>query len=122
MTRREYIWDVWFPEHATWLLLASAVMGGITATDTPGFIGSTFAWFGASSCWFWFLVALRYLTWRPWRDERRGYEPPRMPEEASGENVVPLRPPPPTTGSGVPPPPSRDCTERSPLGERSKLK
>ncbi len=88
MTRREYVLDVWLPEHGTWLALAGFVIGGVTAPPVPGAAASALAWLGAAASWVGFLVALRAVTWRPWPEvEARGYVPPPPPE-----NVVPLHP------------------------------
>ncbi|UYW28234.1 hypothetical protein OKC48_06860 [Methylorubrum extorquens] len=96
MTRREYVREVWLPEHGTWLVLACAVLGVVTAPEVAGAGAQALAWLGAAAFWAGFLVALRAVTWRPWREE---------PEAARPGNVVPIRPSPPTTGSGVQPPP-----------------
>ncbi|ACB80028.1 hypothetical protein C0214_10945 [Methylobacterium sp. DM1] len=90
MTRREYVLDVWLPEHGTWLTLACAVLGAVTAPDVPGAGAQALAWLGAAAFWGGFLVALRAVTWKPWRDE--AVEAPRP------ENVVPMRPPGPPKG------------------------
>lgn len=89
MTRREYVLDVWLPEHAAFLALACGVLGGVTAPDVPGAGAQALAWLGAAAFWAAFLVALRAVTWKPWREEV---------EAARPENVVPLRPPGPPKG------------------------
>lgn len=91
MTRREYVLDVWLPEHGTWLALACGVLGGVTAPDVPGAGAQALAWLGAAVFWGAFLIALRAVTWRPWREEAAAAEP-------RPENVVPMRPPGPPKG------------------------
>lgn len=86
MTRREYVLDVWLPEHGTWLALACGVLGAVTAPDVPGAGGQALAWLGAAAFWGGFLILLRAVTWKPWREEVAEPRP---------ENVVPLRSPPP---------------------------
>ncbi|MGA4555216.1 hypothetical protein [Methylorubrum aminovorans] len=92
MTRREYVLDVWLPEHGVWLTLACGVLGGVTAPDVPGAGAQALAWLGAAAFWAGFLTLLRAVTWRPWREEATA--------ETRPENVVPLRPP----GPPGPPP------------------
>ncbi|GLS45860.1 hypothetical protein [Methylobacterium brachythecii] len=84
MTRREYVVDVWLPEHAVWLTLACAVHCVVTAPDVPGAGAQALAWLGAAAFWGGFLVVLRGLTWSPWREETPG--------AGNRDNVVPIRP------------------------------
>ena len=84
MTRREYVFDVWLPEHAVWLTLACAVLGVVTAPDVPGAGAQALMWIGAAAFWAAFLAVLRGLTWRPWREE--------TPVAGNRDNVVTLRP------------------------------
>ncbi|UYW30365.1 hypothetical protein [Methylorubrum extorquens] len=89
MTRREYVLNVWLRENRVWLAVACAVIGILTAPAVPGAGAQALAWLGAAVAWCAFLTLLRAVTWTPWTDVGRGYEPPRMPEMPPEDEPLP---------------------------------